>query len=135
MSDKSKKINFEEPRQSGIKLGDLLGFKPSDAPAPPKPIDTQVPSISNEALKKDKKPTGPEIEIWMSKDGRAGKTASLLKGPIPASSFEAILKLLKTRLACGGSFKNGELLLQSSEREKMIELLATLNFRGKKCGG
>jgi translation initiation factor 1 len=109
----------------------MLGVKNVPLSAPVVPSTEKSPVLSQVG----KKPTGPEIEIWMSKEGRAGKTASLLKGPIPASAFETILSLLKKKLACGGSFKNGELVIQSGEREKIVELLATLNFRGKKCGG
>lgn len=41
---------------------------------------------------------------------------------------EELLKKLKKKLACGGTYKNGKLELQGDHREKVKKLLTELGF-------
>jgi translation initiation factor 1 len=44
---------------------------------------------------------------------------------------QKILKLLKKKLGCGGSFKDGYMEFQGELKEKIRPLLVELNFRFK----
>lgn len=78
----------------------------------------------------------PVVEIWISKEGRAGKPVSLLKSlRMPQSQAEILLTAIKKHMACGGTFKNNELVVQSEDRLKIKNFLLTKGFEGKICGG
>ncbi len=66
-------------------------------------------------------------------DKRKGKTATLILGMEEQedSTVEALAKQLKSRLAVGGSVRDGEILLQGDIREKAKGLLLELGYRIK----
>jgi translation initiation factor 1 (eIF-1/SUI1) len=82
-----------------------------------------------------KKLKGPPIEIWISKQGRAGKAVSLLKSNINGAEAQNLLVILKRGLAVGGALKNGEILLQTSDRPRVAQLLLDQGYASKICGG
>ncbi len=60
---------------------------------------------------------------------RFGKNMTIIRG-IDSSSINAkdLLKKLKSKLACGGTYKNNEMELQGDHRKRVLELLIEEGF-------
>jgi len=71
--------------------------------------------------------------LHFAKEKRRGKTITLV-GEFFLSKEDATKthKLLKKKLGCGGSFKNGYMEFQGELQEKLRPLLEALEFRFKK---
>ncbi len=53
---------------------------------------------------------------------------TIIEGISKDMNPEEILRKLKKKLACGGTYKNGRLELQGDHREKIKKLLQDLGF-------
>ena len=81
-------------------------------------------------------PGSTVLEVWLEKKGRGGKTAVVIKGFAGTNQEgEDLVKHLKNKLGTGGSFKDGEMILQGHQRDKVMELLAEKGFKTKRIGG
>jgi len=60
---------------------------------------------------------------------RYGKISTLVQGISKDVDTKSILKELKTRLACGGTIKDGVIELQGKHREKVKAILVKLGFK------
>ncbi len=71
----------------------------------------------------------PRLRLMLDK--RKGKTATIVLGMENETdeAVNALAKTLKTRLAVGGSDRDGEILLQGDIREKAKTLLLELGYR------
>ncbi len=71
----------------------------------------------------------PRLRLILDK--RKGKTATIVLGMENESdeAVEQLAKTLKSRLAVGGSARDGEILLQGDIREKAKNLLLSLGYR------
>ncbi len=71
----------------------------------------------------------PRLKILLDK--RKGKTATIIIGMENESEedVQTLAKTLKTRLAVGGSARDGEILLQGDCRDKAKSLLLSLGYR------
>ena len=76
-----------------------------------------------EALAKEKE----RIRITAVKR-RYGKFITLVEGLSKDVDAKQVLKELKTRLACGGTIKDGIIELQGNHREKVKPILEKLGF-------
>ncbi len=97
-----------------------------------------VYSTDKELMKKisDAAPSDQVIEAHFSKKGRGGKVVTVLKGfRMPGDQIKELAKRLKTRLGVGGNVKNGEIIIQGNNRDKVVQLLEKEGFRVKKVGG
>ena len=66
------------------------------------------------------------------KEKRRGKTVTLVgEFQLPKTDATAILKLLKKKLGCGGSFKDGWMEFQGELKDKLKPLLVSEGFRFK----
>lgn len=64
------------------------------------------------------------LHVSLDKRNRKGKAVTLIKGFIGTEAdFQALGKLLKTKCGVGGSAKDGEIIIQGDQREKVLELL------------
>lgn len=64
------------------------------------------------------------LRVRMEKNGRGGKTVTVVAGFIGAESdLKELGKWLKGRLGVGGSAKEGEILVQGDFRQRVIDLL------------
>ncbi|MDQ1267907.1 MAG: translation initiation factor 1 [Campylobacterota bacterium] len=70
--------------------------------------------------------------LVFKKEKRRGKTVTLVgEFCIKAESSEEILKSLKKKLGCGGTFKDGWMEFQGELKDKLRALLIESNFRFK----
>lgn len=60
---------------------------------------------------------------------RFKKPVTIVKG-VSKDQGKEIVKKLKRKLACGGSFKDGNIELQGNHKHKMKEILVKLGFDG-----
>ena len=76
------------------------------------------------------------FELHFSKKGRSGKIVTLIKGTdLDKDTLEYISKKLKRKLSVGGSIKDGEIIIQGNNRDKIEEILLKMGHSVKKIGG
>ncbi len=76
------------------------------------------------------------LEAHFSKKGRGGKIVTVIKGFTgPEAELKVLAKKIKSQLGVGGNVKNGEMLIQGNNRDKVIALLEAEGYRVKKVGG
>ncbi len=63
---------------------------------------------------------------------RFGKITTVITGMSRDIELRKIARELKTKLACGGTVKNGAIELQGSHRERVKQLLIKMGFPGDK---
>jgi translation initiation factor 1 len=59
---------------------------------------------------------------------RFGKNATIVEGIPDRENAKQLASKLKSRLACGGTFKNGRIELQGVHKAKMKDLLTSLGY-------
>lgn len=80
-------------------------------------------------------PGQQDLRVWLEKNHRGGKIASVIKGFVgKQEDLEALGKTLKTKCGTGGSAKDGEIIIQGDHREKIVVLLQQLGYKAKKAG-
>lgn len=108
------------PNKSNIVYSTNPDYKPSDED---NEIDTPEPSEQN-------------LKVWIEKNGRGGKTVSVIKGfQGKYEHLESLAKLIKNKCGVGGSVKDGEIIIQGDHRDKIILILEKEGFKAKKAGG
>ena len=76
------------------------------------------------------------FELHFSKKGRSGKIVTIVRGiDIDKDTLEDISKKLKRKLSVGGSIKDGEIIIQGNNRDKIKEILLKMGHSVKKIGG
>ena len=76
------------------------------------------------------------LEAHFSKKGRGGKIVTIIKGfEGSEQELKSLGKELKNKLGVGGSAKDGEIIIQGNNRDKIIVLLKEKGFHVKKIGG
>jgi translation initiation factor 1 len=63
---------------------------------------------------------------------RFGKTVTLIEGISNDVDIKNVVKELKTKLACGGTMKDGIIELQGDHRKKIRDILVKIGFPGEK---
>ena len=72
------------------------------------------------------------LRLKIEKQGRAGKTATLIEGFTREKRLmEALVSELKRKLGTGGSFKGRIVILQGDVRERLRPLLVQAGFTVK----
>ena len=70
-----------------------------------------------------------KLRLRMEKNGRGGKTVTVISGfQGPEADMEALARTLKTFCGCGGSAKDGEIIIQGDFREKLKGKLVALGY-------
>ena len=81
-------------------------------------------------------PEEQELEAHFSNKGRAGKTVTIIKGfRGPDEDLVALGKMLKKKCGVGGSAKDGEIIIQGDDREKIMQILRKEGYNVKRVGG
>ncbi len=77
-------------------------------------------------------PHEQKLKVTLDTKQRAGKKVTLVAGFIGTEDdLEDLCKLLKTKCGCGGSAKDGIIIIQGDVRTKVIDLLVALNYKVK----
>lgn len=81
------------------------------------------------------KPEKQNLRIWIEK--RPGnKIVSIIRGFIGTESeYKDLSKVLKKRCGVGGSVKTGEIIIQTKDRQKLLQILNDLGYFAKLSGG
>lgn len=76
-----------------------------------------------------------KLIVMLERKGRGGKDVTLIegyRGPDPEK--EELVKKLKTYCGTGGSFKDGEMIVQGDQREKVLRFLLEKGYSKAKRG-
>lgn len=74
-------------------------------------------------------PAQQKLRLSLSKKQRGGKEVSLITGFVgKTEDLEALGKLLRQRCGVGGSAKDGEILVQGDQRDKLRKILLELGY-------
>jgi translation initiation factor 1 len=115
------------PKPKSNSLADLGGMVYSTNPN----YKPETSDESSESLQ----PSQQDLRVWLEKNHRGGKTATVIKGFVGSSDdLEALGKTLKAKCGTGGSAKDGEIIIQGDHREKIMTILAQLGYKAKKAG-
>lgn len=80
-------------------------------------------------------PSQQDLRVWLEKNHRGGKTATVIKGYVGRDEdLNELGKTLKQKCGTGGSVKDGEIIIQGDHREKIMTLLAAAGYKAKKAG-
>lgn len=86
--------------------------------------------------KDDLIPSAHTLKIRLEKNGRGGKTVTVVfELPSNEAYFKELEKKLKGLCGTGGSFKNNMIEIQGDHREKIKAHLEKLGFKVKLAGG
>lgn len=81
-------------------------------------------------------PSEQQLEAHLEKKGRGGKTAVIIKGfEGPEEDLKELAKQLKSHCATGGSVKDGEIVIQGNQRDKIMAFLKKEGYAVKRVGG
>jgi len=81
-------------------------------------------------------PKDQQLEAHFSNKGRGGKTVTIIKGYEGADEDLIVLgKMLKKKCGVGGSTKDGEIIIQGDDREKIMKILKKEGYNVKRVGG
>ncbi len=91
---------------------------------------------SSDILPDDASPASQKLYVSLDRKQRGGKVVTLVEGFTGAyEQTETICRELKSKCGCGGSTKDGAVLIQGDFRQKIVDLLKAKGFIVKMKGG
>lgn len=77
-------------------------------------------------------PSQQNLRVMLDKTGRTGKYMSIVSGFVGTNAdLESLTRLLKTKCGVGGSFKDGEILIQGDVRVKLVQILSQEGYKAR----
>lgn len=77
-------------------------------------------------------PGEQKLRVRVERHHHGGKTVTLVTGFVGTDDdLQALCKLLKAKCGVGGSAKEGEILIQGDQQEKVLAALAAAGYRVK----
>lgn len=82
-------------------------------------------------------PDQQKLRIWLETKHRAGKAVTVVKGFVGSEKdLEELGKKIKSFCGTGGSAKDGEIIVQGDQRDKVLQWLLKSGYKQtKKSGG
>jgi translation initiation factor 1 len=76
------------------------------------------------------------LYVSIDRKQRGGKSVTLVEGFIGSDDdLKDLGKMLKSKCGVGGSAKDGEIVVQGENRDKVMELLNKAGYKTKRKGG
>jgi translation initiation factor 1 len=118
----AKKINDNDWKD---RLGMVYSTNPDFKFQQPEEAQTQTPQPSKQNLR-----------VMVEKKNRGGKVVTLVTGFIGTEDdLKELGKVLKSKCGVGGSIKDGEIIIQGSFADRIVQILSDSGYRVKKSGG
>ncbi len=81
-------------------------------------------------------PQQQQLKVQREKKGRGGKEVSIVRNFVGnEDDLKSLAKKLKQSCGVGGSAKDGEIVIQGNQVDKILEVLIKLGYKAKKSGG
>lgn len=78
-------------------------------------------------------PEKQKLVVAIDKKGRGGKQVTVVNGFVGREEdLEALGKMLKTKCGVGGSAKDGVILVQGDQRDKITSILINMGYKAKR---
>ncbi len=77
------------------------------------------------------------VRVHLEKKHRGGKTVSIIRGleELDDNTLQDYCKALKKQCGVGGNMKNGEILIQGNNRDKIKDFLLKQGYKDVKLAG
>lgn len=98
--------------------------------------DHEVSNEPEETIEKEHELFVQKEPMICKFEKRKGKPTTIISGyEGEEEDFKILAKEIKSKLAVGGSFKDGEIIIQGDYRDKIMKLLQDKGFKTKRVGG
>ncbi len=77
-----------------------------------------------------------KLRVLIDRKKRKGKEVTLVTDFVgTGESMKALGKMLKSKCGVGGAVKDGEIMIQGNQRDKVVKILLDLGYTGTKKSG